>query len=158
DLHLGNIALIDDRVTIFDCIEFNEELRWIDVMSEIAFLVMDLQARARADLSWRLLNAYLEATGDYRGLALLRFYLIYRAMVRAKRAWLNSNQSAASGGAVAGLGEEAHYLSLATSYSRASMPALLITHGLAGSGKSTLSLPLLALIGGIRIRTDVERK
>src|SRR6266516_4567782 len=84
DLHLGNIARIDGELTIFDCIEFNPALRWIDVMSEVAFTVMDLEDRGRADLSHRFLNAYLERTGDYSGLAVLRFYLVYRALVRAK--------------------------------------------------------------------------
>ena len=66
DLHLGNIARIDGEITIFDCIEFNDAMRWIDVMSEVAFTVMDLQDRGRGDLGQRFLNAYLEITGITR--------------------------------------------------------------------------------------------
>ena len=69
DLHLENIALVDGEITPFDGIEFSDALRWIDVINEIAFLIMDLQYRGRADLGWRFLNAYLEHTGDYAGLA-----------------------------------------------------------------------------------------
>jgi len=91
DLHLRNIVLLDGRPVPFDCIEFNAELRWIDVMSEVAFLAMDLEDRGRRDLAWRFLGRYLEATGDYAGLAVLPFYLVYRALVRAKvhllRSW-----------------------------------------------------------------------
>ncbi len=68
DLHLGNIAFVDGELTIFDCIEFNEEMRWIDVMSEVAFVTMDLHDRGRPDFAHRFLNAYLEITGDYAGL------------------------------------------------------------------------------------------
>ena len=84
DLHLGNIVLLDDMPTPFDCIEFSAGLRWIDVISEISFTVMDLLQRGQPQLAWRLLNAYLEITGDYQGCGVLRFYLAYRAMVRAK--------------------------------------------------------------------------
>jgi aminoglycoside phosphotransferase family enzyme len=75
DLHLGNIAVLDGKATVFDCIEFNAELRWIDVMSEVAFTVMDLEDRERPDYAFRFLNAYLEHTGDYWGLAVLPFCL-----------------------------------------------------------------------------------
>ncbi len=84
DMHLGNMALHDGEVTIFDGIEFNDNLRWIDLMSEVAFLTSDLEYWNRPDYGWRLLNRHLEITGDYGGLALLRYYQAYRAMVRAK--------------------------------------------------------------------------
>src|SRR5207244_5024650 len=93
DLHLGNIALVDGAVTLFDCIEFNPAMRWIDVMSDVAFLVMDLRDRHRPDLAARLLNAYLTKTGDYEGLAVLPFYTVYRALVRAKIACLRLAQT-----------------------------------------------------------------
>ncbi len=69
------------RPTIFDCIEFNDEMRWIDVMSEVAFTAMDLRDRGRADLAHRFLNAYLEITGDYDGLARAAL------LPRLSRAW-----------------------------------------------------------------------
>lgn len=156
DLHLGNIARIDGELVIFDCIEFNEEMRWIDVMSEVAFTVMDLEDRARPDLAHRFLNAYLERTGDYAGLAVLPFYLAYRALVRAKVALLRAAQ--AGSGAAAALAEARGYLRLASRYAERPRPALIVTHGLSGSGKTTLTGALLERIGAVRVRSDVERK
>jgi hypothetical protein len=158
DLHLGNIAVVDGELTIFDCIEFNEEMRWIDVMSEVAFVTMDLHDRRRPDFAHRFLNTYLEITGDYAGLSVLRFYLVYRAMVRAKVARLRAEQLAPDSAKSAALAESGDYLKIAADYAQPPHPALLITHGLAGSGKTTLSQALLELIGAVRIRTDVERK
>ena len=83
DLHLDNVLVLDADVTAFDCIEFDTSLRWIDVINDIAFLVMDLQAHSRRDLGHAFLNAYLEDTGDYAGVAVLRFYCVYRAIVRS---------------------------------------------------------------------------
>ena len=156
DLHLGNIARIDGELVIFDCIEFNEEMRWIDVMSEVAFTVMDLEDRGRIDLAHRFLNAYLERTGDYAGLAVLSFYLAYRALVRAKVALLRAAQTGA--GTSAALNEARGYLRLASKYARPPQPALIVTHGLSGSGKTTTSTELLERIGAVRVRSDVERK
>ncbi len=68
DLHLANLVLIDGQPQLFDAIEFNPALRWIDCVADIAFLAMDLEARGRTDLAWRFLNAWLEHTGDYAGL------------------------------------------------------------------------------------------
>ena len=158
DLHLGNIAYCDGELTIFDCIEFNEEMRWIDVMSEVAFTVMDLRDRGRPDFAHRFLNAYLEITGDYDGLSVLRFYLVYRAMVRAKISRLRAEQLVPGDAKSAALAEYRGYLNIAKQYAQPLRPAIVITHGLAGSGKTTLSQVLLEMIGAVRIRTDVERK
>jgi aminoglycoside phosphotransferase family enzyme/predicted kinase len=158
DLHLGNIAFVDDVITIFDCIEFNDRMRWIDVMSEVAFTVMDLEHRRRRAYAQRFLNAYLEATGDYGGVAVLRFYVVYRAMVRAKVAFLRAAQLA-DGDAKRALQRDYHdHVRLAKRYAAAARPAVVITHGFAGCGKTTLSQVLLEQFGAIRIRTDVERK
>ncbi|HSS70204.1 MAG TPA: AAA family ATPase [Casimicrobiaceae bacterium] len=158
DLHLGNIARVDGELTIFDCIEFNESMRWIDVMSEIAFTVMDLEDRGRADLAYRFLNAYLEATGDYAGLAVLRFYLVYRALVRAKIARLRAAQLGPARLPHAVAEEYRGYVGLARGYAERPRPALIITHGLSGCGKTALSQALLETIGAVRVRSDVERK
>jgi uncharacterized protein len=158
DLHLGNIARIDGELTIFDCIEFNPALRWIDVISEVAFTVMDLEDRGRADLGHRFLNAYLERTGDYGGLAVLRFYLVYRALVRAKIARLRTAQLAPGEERGASIAEYRGYVRLARKYAGAPQPAIVIAHGLSGSGKTTLSEALLEALGAVRVRSDVERK
>ena len=158
DLHLGNIARIDGELTLFDCIEFNVEMRWIDVMSEVAFTMMDLQDRGRAEFAHRFLNDYLEISGDYDGLSVLRFYLVYRAMVRGKIVLLRAAQLEPGDAKAAALVEYRGYLNLAKRYAQPSRSAIVITHGLAGSGKTTLSQVLLEMIGAVRIRTDVERK
>jgi aminoglycoside phosphotransferase family enzyme/predicted kinase len=159
DLHLGNIALLHRRPVPFDCIEFSEELRCIDVMSEIAFLAMDLVDRHRADLAWRFLNRYLEATGDYRGIAVLRFYLVYRALVRAKVHIMRAHQPRL------GRTEKERllacfrgYLKLAKELAASHQGALILAHGLSGSGKTTATQSLIEQAGAIRLRSDVERK
>jgi aminoglycoside phosphotransferase family enzyme/predicted kinase len=158
DLHLGNIALVDGKVTLFDCIEFNPSMRWIDVMSDVAFLVMDLRDRKRPDLAARFLNAYLELTGDYPGLVVLRFYVAYRALVRAKIAILRLAQPTGENDRHQLTEEYRGYLALATAATEPPHPALLITHGVTGSGKSTRAQAVVDSMGAIRIRSDVERK
>ncbi len=159
DLHLGNIALIDDRLVIFDCIEFNPELRWIDVMSEVAFMAMDLEDRGRPAYAARFLNNYLELTGDYEGISLLRFYMTYRAMVRAKVRWLLANQPGLDKATGLQAKEQSlTYLRLAEKYAAERRPALVITHGLSGSGKTFFTQPVLEALDAIRVRSDIERK
>lgn len=159
DLHLGNIVLIDDRPVPFDCLEFNPGLRWIDVINELAFPMMDLIQRQRCGFAFRLLNAYLEISGDYAGLDLLRFYLAGRATVRAKIGAIRSSQPGLSPAAAAQAQASGRsYLDLAGTLLRTRQPALIISHGLPGSGKSTLALEMLERRQAIRLRSDVERK
>jgi len=159
DLHLGNIALIDSAPTPFDCIEFNPALRWMDVMSEVAFLLMDLEAHGRRDLAYVFLNTYLEATGDYGGAAVLPFYLVYRAVVRAKTSLIRATQSGtAPGQCQLALAAYQRYITLAASYTRTRRGAVVITHGPSGSGKTTLTQPAIGALGAVRIRSDIERK
>lgn len=155
DMHLGNIVMINNEPVIFDCIEFSKDLRWIDVINDIAFLIMDLDEHDCSELSNRLLNAYLEYTRDYAGLSVLRFYLVYRAMVRAKVACIR-------------LGQEHHdeqarsdyrrYIDMACIYTEQQQPVLFMTYGVSGSGKTTVSQLLLERWGAIRLRSDLERK
>jgi aminoglycoside phosphotransferase family enzyme/predicted kinase len=159
DLHLANIVVLDGRPVPFDCLEFNEELRWIDVMSEVAFLFMDLAHRGRGDLAWRLLNQYLAATGDYEGLEVFRFYAVYRAVVRAKVRLIESVQRQQLVPArQRRKGAFREYLALAEKLSQPPAPALVIAHGLSGSGKTTATLSLAERLGAIRLRSDIERK
>ena len=159
DLHLGNIVLWDDSVVIFDAIEFNENLRWIDVLSELAFLVMDLEDRGRPDFARRALNRYLEITGDYRGLGVLPYYLTYRALVRAKVCDIRRRQKGVNSQEQRRLMEELQrYVRLADHYASASTPKLIITHGVSGSGKTTATGQLAEMLGAVRIRSDLERK
>ncbi len=93
DMHLANMAWFHDQPLLFDCIEFNENLRWIDTINDIAFLVMDLDDRGHRQMASSFLNAYLRHTDDYAGLKLMRFYQVYRAMVRAKVLCLRLRQT-----------------------------------------------------------------
>ncbi len=152
DLHLGNIAWVQDAPLIFDAIEFSAPLRFIDVINEIAFLAMDLTHRGHEDLAWRFVNAYLEHTGDYAGVAALPYYHVYRAMVRAKVAALRAAQAGGD------YDECLTYLQLAQHLARPRHAFLLLMHGVSGSGKTWLSQHLLQALGAIRLRSDVERK
>lgn len=159
DMHLRNLVWLNDRPMAFDCIEFNPQLRWIDVISDIAFLLMDLQDRKQQQLANRFLNSYLEASGDYAGLSVLAFYLCYRALVRAKVDALRLEQKGISKlERQQLLTEFESYLTLADAYTQKSGPKLIIMRGVSASGKSTVSQQLLEKLPAIRIRSDVERK
>ncbi len=159
DLHLRNLAWYKDKPLVFDCLEFNQNFRWIDVLSEVAFLVMDLQDRDQPSMAYRFLNRYLELTGDYEGISVLRFYLVYRAMVRAKVDAIRAHQPGLSVEDTEKASREFHgYLRLALTYTKRGTPYIIITCGMSASGKSTLTQPLLEKLAAIRIRSDVERK
>ncbi|QKT02496.1 AAA family ATPase [Ectothiorhodospiraceae bacterium 2226] len=147
DLHLGNVALVHGMPRVFDCIEFDPELRWIDVLSELAFLLMDLLVQGQRARAVTVLDTYLAATGDYAGLALLDDYLVYRALVRAKVAVLSHDVPGAH-----------PYLAFAERVAAPGTGAFVLTCGVSGSGKSYVSDQLLAPLGAVRLRSDVERK
>jgi aminoglycoside phosphotransferase family enzyme/predicted kinase len=159
DLHLGNVALIEGEPVAFDGIEFNPGLRWIDTMSDIAFLTMDLTRVGRVDLARWFLDAYLQLAGDYQGLVVLRFYEVYRALVRAKIAAIRGSQSDLSGPErEQTIGEFRRYMRLAEAFTHPSPRAIVITQGVAATGKSTVSGKLLDHLPAVRLRSDVERK
>ncbi|WP_374669401.1 AAA family ATPase [Ramlibacter sp.] len=154
DLHLANIVLLEDgdaqrpsTVAAFDGIEFAPALRWIDVLDDLAFAVMDFAARGRRDFAFRLLNGWLDRTGDHAALPALRMACVYRALVRAHVHALRGAREPAR-----------HYVAQARAWSAEGEPRLCITHGLPASGKSVRSLDWLQTHGGIRLRSDVERK
>ena len=159
DLHLGNIAMFEGKVCVFDALEFEPRLRWIDVMSEVAFLVMDLEKHGHRDLAFVFLNRYLELTGDYKGLKVLRLYQVYRALVRAKVAGLRLAQLAESSvEKEKAKCELTGYLELAHRFMARTTPAFILMHGVSGSGKTTVSTEIVKASGVIRVRSDVERK
>ncbi len=153
DLHLGNLIWWRGAPQLFDAIEFDPALRWIDVVADAAFLFMDLHAHGLAPLAWRFMNAYLDETGDHAGLEALAFYAAYRALVRAKVAALRVQAPGDGHDA-----EMARYLRLAQALTQPRERALLIAHGVSGSGKSSGSQPLIESRGVVRLRADVERK
>ena len=148
DLHLANLLELGDEVAAFDCVEFDDDLRCIDVVEDVAFTHMDLAAHGWPALAARFINAWLEATGEYEGVPGLRLCLVYRALVRA-----TVQQLREPGGGLARA-----YLRAARDWIRPAAPRLVITHGLPGSGKTWASQRLLERDGALRIRSDVERK
>jgi uncharacterized protein len=158
DLHLGNMSLINGKVVLFDCIEFNPMLRWIDVISEVAFLFMDLLHLNYYDYAFRFINRYLQETGDYEGLVLLRYYLVYRALVRAKVVLLRIKQNPDNETSQQILNDYRAYAGLAEQFTKKSRVEMIITHGFSGSGKSTYAAQLAEKISAIQIRSDIERK
>lgn len=159
DLHAGNVTLDRGKLVLFDCLEFNPALRWIDVISEVAFVTMDFADRGAPQLANRFLNDYLQQTGDYDGLKALSFYEVYRALVRAKVTALRRQQLPAGGDQWRLACEELdHYLSLAVRLQTPAQPMLIITHGLSGSGKTYASRQISDATGCIHLRSDLERK
>ncbi|MFA5493413.1 MAG: AAA family ATPase [Porticoccaceae bacterium] len=159
DLHLANITLFEGEVTIFDCIEFNDTFRWIDVVNDLAFLLMDLEFRGEESLANLVLNSYLEYRDDYTGVTLLPLYKTYRAMVRAKVSILTLDNPALTAADRARLWSAyQNYTALAERYTRQTLPCLVATTGLSASGKSHVSARLSGALGLIRLRSDVERK
>jgi uncharacterized protein len=159
DLHLANIVLLEGLPVPFDGIEFSDELRFIDVVSDIAFTFMDLLDHGMSRLAWRFVGGYLEQTGDYDGLPLLRYYAVYRALVRAEVALIRLRQPHLA--LHMRLREHAsfeQYLGLAESLTRPGPRTVVVMNGLSGSGKSTVALELAQQLGGVRVRSDVERK
>lgn len=158
DIHLGNATLLDGRVALFDCIEFNEPFRLIDVISDSAFLAMDLEARGLKSLARRFVNRWLELTGDYAALDLLNFYKAYRALVRAKVSLFGLAHAQDDEQRDAILAEYRRYAALAEDYSAIPSRFLAITHGVSAVGKSHVSMRLVEELGAIRLRSDIERK
>jgi len=159
DLHLGNIVVLDDVPVPFDCIEFNDELRFIDVVSDVAFAFMDLIDHGLTALAWRFLGAYLEISGDYEGLAALRFYAVYRALVRAKIALIRRGQpDTPVSEKTADWAALSRYIKVAQGLAKPAAPQLIVTCGVTGSGKTTVTQILLEELGAVRLRSDLERK
>jgi len=184
DLHLGNMALLEGEIVVFDCLEFNANLRWIDPISDMAFLVMDLEQVGQPRLAARLLNGWLDQGGDYGGLHLWRWYLTYRALVRAKvtalrLAQLHPSEPPDPEPTLQLRAQLARYLALACQCCDPEAPlgaapagatpqgavaqgtrpqALVLCHGVSGSGKSHLARLICDRAGWIHLRSDVERR
>ena len=159
DLHLANMVRHGGRIVAFDCIEFNPEMRWIDVVNDLAFTLMDLRHLGHAEFARVLLDGYLSLCGDWEGVALLPFYLCYRAMVRAKVAAIRADGSADNRREHdKALQDCLGHISLAESFTQPGQPRLIITSGVSGSGKSRLSAGLVQQRDWLRLRSDVERK
>lgn len=159
DLHLANLVLLNGQVTMFDCLEFNPQLRWIDVISDLAFCCMDLTRRGAPHFSNRLLNQYLAITGDYPGLFGYAYYLVYRALVRCTVALLRLEQLDLHDPSREALERECDaYVALSERTAGGAKTWCAITHGVSGSGKSYHANQIAQATGAMILRSDVERK
>lgn len=158
DLHLGNLVRLASGIRAFDCIEFGEELRQIDVVADYGFLVMDLVARGRTDLAYAFLNCYLEIAGDYNGMTLLPLYFVYRCLVRAKVAAIRRRERDPGESSDQDTATLEHYSLLARTWTKPPRPVLVIMNGMSGTGKTWLSTRLVAAMPALRIRSDLERR
>ncbi|HEY9652506.1 MAG TPA: AAA family ATPase, partial [Coleofasciculaceae cyanobacterium] len=159
DLHLKNICLWQDKIQLFDRIEFNEPFRFVDVMYDVAFAVMDLEARGRRDLGNAFLNTYVEQTGDWEGLQILPLYLSRQAYVRAKvTSFLLDDPSIPDDAKQEAATTAANYYRLSWEYTKSTKGRLILMSGVSGSGKTTVARQLARRLGAIHIRSDAVRK
>lgn len=159
DLHLANLVLLEGHPVAFDSIEFNPNLRWIDVASDIAFLSMDLESRGRPDLAAQVTSAWMEAADDRAAAAVLPVHRVARAVVRGAVAAIRSAQADCPAETAAAARRECdRYLDLAERLASSSPPLLLVTTGVSGSGKTTLAAECVGAFAAVRLRSDVERK
>ncbi|MFN3744133.1 MAG: AAA family ATPase [Hyphomicrobiaceae bacterium] len=162
DLHLGNMVLWHGRPVPFDAIEFDEGLATIDILYDLAFLLMDLDHKGLRAIANEVLNRYLWRADarNLEGLAALPLFLALRAGIRAM---VDLHRIAGANEALPGVLDDArHYLSQASRYLAPARPCLVAVGGLSGSGKSTLAAALAPGIGrapgAVHLRSDIERK
>jgi aminoglycoside phosphotransferase family enzyme/predicted kinase len=158
DLHLANLVRLPSGIVAFDCVEFSAAMRNIDVISDVAFLAMDLVARARQDLAGIFVNRYLEYTGDYSGMSVFGLYFVYHSMIRAKVAALRSGERRETTERNRDIARLKHHLAVAVRWIKRPRPIVVGMHGFSGSGKTWLSTQLMSELPAIRVRSDIERK
>jgi aminoglycoside phosphotransferase family enzyme/predicted kinase len=159
DLHLSNICYWHHQIQLFDRIEFNEPFRLVDVMYDVAFTIMDLDAKGRSDLGNIFLNTYLEQTGDWEGVQVLPFYLCRQAYVRAKvTSMLSDDPHISETEKATAIALAKDYYQLAWHYTQIPVGKIILMSGLSGSGKSTVANHLAPQLNAIQIRSDAVRK
>jgi uncharacterized protein len=162
DLHLRNICLFDGKPTLFDCLEFSEALASIDVLYDLAFLLMDLEHRGLAHFANRVLNRYLDRTQEDDGFAALPLFLSLRAAIRAHVVASALDGAPDSAPRAEMAAEARRYFDLAHRFLEPRPVRLIAIGGVSGTGKSTLAAglaPELGLRPGARVlRSDVARK
>ncbi len=159
DLRCEHVSLAGDSITIIDCVEFSEGLRYVDVASDVGFLAMDLDRLGARGLSDDLVGAYREASGDADLPLLIPLYKVHRALVRAKVEGLTSRDAAIAPERRAAAADAARrYIALALDLARESRPAMIVVCGPSGSGKSTVARRLADRLGFEWLRSDEVRK
>ncbi|MGI9404792.1 MAG: AAA family ATPase [Hyphomicrobiaceae bacterium] len=164
DLHLRNIVLLDGKPTLFDAIEFDENIGTIDILYDLAFLLMDLWHRGMEQHANALLNRYIYSSGEAfspKALRLMPLFLSLRAAVRSMVALDTLSFTDASAHAEK-VNEARTYFDLAASCLKPNNPSLIAIGGLSGTGKSTLAAAIAPDIGAVPgahvVRSDIERK
>jgi hypothetical protein len=160
DLHLEHIHVTPRQVQIYDCIEFNDRFRYVDVANDIAFLAMDLEYKGRADLAVRLVKRLARGLGDSQMLGLMDFYKCYRAIVRGKVETLHSLAETAPEVERRESAERARrYFQLALGYALGGARSpVVVVMGRIGSGKSTLAKAISEETGWEVVSSDRVRK
>lgn len=162
DLHLRNVCIVDGSPLLFDCIEFSEDIASIDVLYDLAFLLMDLEHRGHRDFASLVANRYLDLTDEDDGIAAMPLFLALRAVIRAHVVATMAEHGWGGGDAAAGLAEARLYLDEAAAALAPAPARLVAIGGLSGTGKSTLAARLAPELGrrpGARVlRSDVLRK
>jgi aminoglycoside phosphotransferase family enzyme/predicted kinase len=158
DLHLRNIVLLDEQPTLFDCLEFSEALASIDVLYDLAFLLMDLEHRGLADFANLVLNRYLDLTGEDDGLPAMPLFLSLRAAIRAHVTAAALERAVRPEARQDMIAEARRYLDLAARLLMPRPRQLVAIGGLSGTGKSTLAARLAPSLGARVLRSDVIRK
>jgi uncharacterized protein len=153
DLHLRNVCLFEGKPTLFDCLEFSDELASVDILYDLAFLLMDLEHRGLGHFANLTLNRYLDLTGEDDGLAAMPLFLSSRAAIRA-----HVTATAGSTAKPELAAEARSYLDLAMRYFQPRSCRVVAIGGLSGSGKSTLAAALAPSLGARVVRSDVIRK
>lgn len=153
DLLAEDIFCLDDGPRVLDCLEFDDRLRWDDVLADVAFLAMDLERLGRRDLADRFLDDYREFTADNWPHSLADHHIAYRAHVRAKVACLRWEQGDEGSAAVA-----RHLLTMAKDHLERGRVRLLVIGGLPGTGKSTIATAVADALGAVVLRADEIRK
>lgn len=161
DLHLENICLVEERIYIFDCIEFNERFRFCDTAADMAFLLMDLDFHGRSDLATAALTAYTNLSGDRNLFKLIDFYKVYRAFIRGKvESFILDDDTIEPEKKESAQKRAGRYFRLARGYCERTglLPTLFITCGTMGCGKSTLADQLAFELGISNFNSDTVRK
>jgi aminoglycoside phosphotransferase family enzyme/predicted kinase len=158
DLHLRNVCLLEGKPTLFDCLEFSDELASVDILYDLAFLLMDLEHRGLADFANLVLNRYLDLTDEDDGLAAMPLFLSSRAAIRAHVTAAAMERAAQPGAKPQMAAEARSYLDLADRFLRPRSCRVVAIGGLSGTGKSTLAAALAPSLGARVLRSDVIRK
>ncbi|WP_225728994.1 MULTISPECIES: AAA family ATPase [unclassified Nocardia] len=153
DLLAEDIFALPDGFRVLDCLDFDDRLRYVDRIDDIAFLAMDLEFLGHADLSERLLDDYLAITGDRSPASLRHHYIAYRASVRAKVDTIRFAQ-----GELAARHRAHRHLRIALDHLEAAEVRLMLVGGLPGTGKSTVARELSSATGAVTLSADRLRR